>query len=240
MGFLIGVQSFLIFMFLFFGWAIVKKQWYWLISNFNGRSKEVQERLIENGYPQRVGKLMYATALGMAILLPLSFTAFEYSIDVQFGFMIVFLLGGLIYLSKYELKEKRNRSYIISSIIAIGTVGFSGVLFYLGYQDFELKEHQDSFEITGMYGDEWNYSEIQTVELLEEMPEVVLKQNGFGLATMSKGQFKVQSYGSSLLFIHKGSSPYLYIEADGKKIFINSKNPEQTKEWYEILVEKTK
>jgi hypothetical protein len=240
MGFLIGVQSFLIFMFLFFGWAIVKKQWYWLISNFNGRSKEVQERLIENGYPQRVGKLMYATALGMAILLPLSFTRFEYSIDVQFGFMIVFLLGGLIYLSKYELNEKRNRSYIISSIIAIGTVGFIGGLFYLGYQDFELKGHENSIEITGMYGDEWSYSEIQRVELLEEMPEVVLRQNGFGLATMSKGQFKVQSYGSSLLFIHKDSSPYLFIETNSKKIFMNSKNPEQTKDWYEILVEKTK
>jgi hypothetical protein len=240
MGFLIGVQLFLILIFLFFSWAIVKKQWYWLISNFNGRSKEEQQRLIENGYPQRVGKLMFATAAGMVILLPLSFTAFEYSIDVQFGFMIVFLLGGLIYLSKYELKEKRNRSYIISSFVAIGTVGFCGVLFYLGYQDFELKEHQDSFEITGMYGDEWSYSEIQTVELLEEMPEVVLRQNGFGLATMSKGQFKIQSYGNSLLLIHKGSSPYLYIETKSKKIFMNSKNPKQTKEWHEILVEKTK
>jgi hypothetical protein len=240
MVFLIGVQLFLICLFLFFGWAIVKKQWYWLISNFNGKSKEEQQRLIENGYPQRVGKLMFATATGLAILLPLSFTPFKYSIDVQFGFMIVFLLGGLIYLSKYELKAKRNRSYIISSFVAIGTVGFIGGLLYFGYQDFELKGHQDSFEITGMYGDEWSYSEIQTVELLEEMPEVVLRQNGFGLATMSKGKFKVQSYGSSLLFIHKGSSPYLYIEADGKKIFINSKNPEQTKEKYEILVEKTK
>jgi hypothetical protein len=240
MGFLIGVQLFLIFMFLFFSWAIVKKQWYWLISNFNGKSKEEQQRLIENGYPQRVGKLMFSTAVGMIILLPLSFIRFEYSIDVQFGFMIVFLLGGLIYLSKYELNEKRNRSYIISSIIGIGTVGFIGGLFYLGYQDFELKGHENSFDITGMYGDEWSYSEIKRVELLEEMPEVVLRQNGFGLATMSKGQFKVQSYRSSLLFIHKDSSPYLFIETNSKKIFMNSKNPEQTKEWYEILVEKTK
>jgi hypothetical protein len=236
----IGIQLFIILLFLFFGWAIVKKGWYWLISNFNGKSKDEQQQLIKNGYPQRVGKLMAATAVGMAILLPLSFTSFSYSLEVQFGFMIIFLLGGLIYLSKYEIKEKRKRSYIFSSLLAIGTIGFIVGLSYVGYQDFELKNYEDSFEITGMYGGEWDYTEIRRVELLEKMPEVTWKQNGFGLATMSKGEFKVTEYGSSLLFIHKGSSPYLFIETDHDKIFINSKSAAQTKEWHRILSENTK
>ncbi|MEH7441182.1 DUF3784 domain-containing protein [Bacillus sp. JJ1122] len=240
MGFLIGVQLFLIVMFLLLGWAIVKKDAYWLISNFNGRTEDEQKQLIENGFPQRVGKLMLATAAGMAILLPLSFTSFTYSMEIQFGFMLVFLLGGLIYLSKYEVKSKRKRSYIISSVLAIVTIGFLIVISFLGYQNFEIKTNQDSFEITGMYGDVWKYDEIQSVELLDEMPEVTWKQNGFGLATMSKGQFRVKNFGSSLLFIHKGSSPYLYIELEGKKVFINSKNPEQTKKWYILLSEITK
>ena len=236
----IGIQLFMILLFLFFGWAIVKKEWYWLISNFNGRSKDEQQQLINNGYPQRVGKLMVATAVGMVILLPLSFTSFQYTIDVQFGFMMIFLLGGLIYLSKYEIKEKRKRSYIFSTLLAIGTIGFMVGLTLIGYKDFELKNYEDSFEITGMYGGEWDYTEIHNIELLEEMPEVTWKQNGFGLATMAKGQFKVKDYGSSLLFIHKDSPPYLYIETDNNRIFINSKSPDETKEWYNILSGKTK
>lgn len=240
MGFLIGVQLFLILMFLFFGWAIGKMEAYWLISNYNGRSEEDQKQLIENGFPQRVGKLMLTIAVGMAILLPLSFTSFNYSAEIQFGFMIVYLLGGLIYLSKYEVKSKRKRSYIISSVLAIVTIGFLSVISYLGYQNFEMKTNHDSFEITGMYGEVWKYDEVQSVKLLDEMPEVTWKQDGFGLATMAKGRFKVKDYGSSLLFIHKGSSPYLYIELEGKKIFINSKNPEQTKKWYILLSEITK
>jgi hypothetical protein len=236
----IGIQLFMIVLFLFFGWAIVKKEWYWLISNFNGKSKDEQQQLIKNGYPQRIGKLMIATAAGMAILLPLSFTSFLYSIEVQFGFMIVFLLGGLIYLSKYEIKEKRKRSYIFSTLLAIGTIGFIVGLSYMGYQDFEMKHYEDSFEITGMYGEEWGYAEIRHVELLEEIPEVTWKQNGFGLASMAKGIFKVEEYGSSLLFIHKGSQPYIFIETDNDKIFINSKSEAQTKEWFRILFEKSK
>lgn len=238
--FLIGIQLFLILLFLFFGWAIVKKEWYWLISNFNGKQKDEQQQLISNGYPQRVGKLMLMTAAGMTMLLPLSFTSFNYSIDVQFGFMLIFLLGGLIYLSRYETQEKRKRSYIISSAITVATLGLLTGLFYVGYQDFELTEHADSFEITGMYGGKWNFSEVQKVELLDQMPEVTWKQNGFGLATLAKGQFKVKHYGSSLLFIHKDSAPYLYIEADGEKIFINSKDPRQTKEWHDLVLERMK
>lgn len=235
MWFMIGVQLFLIFIFLLFGWAIVNVEAYWLISNFNGRSEDDQKELIENGFPQRVGKLMLAIAAGMAILLPLSFTSFNYSLEIQFGFMIVFLLGGLIYLSKYEVKSKRKRSYILSSVLAIVIIGFLSVISYLGYQDFEMKINQDSFEITGMYGDVWKYDEIKSLGLLDEMPEVTYKQEGFGLATMAKGKFKVKNFGSSLLFIHKDSSPYLYIELEDKKIFINSKNPEQTKKWYTLL-----
>jgi hypothetical protein len=236
----IGIQLFTIVLFLFFGWGIVKKKWYGLISNFNSKPKDEQQQLIKNGYPQRIGKLMLATAAGMALLLPLSFTSFQYSIEVQFGFMMVFLLGGLIYLSKYEIKEKRKRSYIFSSLLAIGTIGFIVGLFYVGYQDFELKDHGDSFEITGMYGEVWDYTEIRHVELLQEMPEVTWKENGFGLATLAKGHFKVSGYGSSLLFIHKDSQPYLYIETDKEKIFINSKSLNETNEWYEILSSKSK
>lgn len=236
----IGIQLFMVLLFLFFGWAIVKKEWYWLISNFNGRPKDEQQQLIKNGYPQRVGKLMLATAAGMALLLPLSFTSFPYSIEVQFGFMIVFLLSGLIYLCKYEVKEKRRRSYIFSSLLAIGTIGFIVGLSITGYQDFDLKDNGDSFEITGMYGEAWDYTDIRHVELLQEMPEVTWKENGFGLATLAKGHFKVKDYGSSLLFIHKDAQPYLFIETDDEKIFINSKRPNVTEEWYDLLSEKTK
>ena len=233
MWFLVGVQLFVIILFGILGWAILKKEAYSLISNFRGRSEVEQRELIENGYPQRAGKLLVATAGGMIILLPLAFTSFDYTIEIQFGFMLFFLLGGVIYLSKYEVQSKRRRSYIISSVLAIVTTIFLIGLFYIGYKDFEVKMKEDTFEITGVYGDDWEYTEIRSVELLEDMPEVTLKQNGFGLSTVAKGQFKVKDYGSSLLFIHKGSSPYLLIELESKRIFINSKDSAQTKEWHD-------
>jgi hypothetical protein len=65
------------------------------------------------------------------------------------------------------------------------------------------------------------------------MPEVTARTNGVGLPTHSKGRFKLNGYGSSLLFIQKGASPYIYIELKYKKIFINDKDPEQTRIWFD-------
>lgn len=232
---LIGVQLFVIFLFFLLGWAMRSKKAYWLLSGFATRPKEEQQELIENGYPQKSGALLQLTAVGMALLLPLLFTDYKFAIEVQYGFMLTFLLGGLVYLSKYEIPRKRKRSYIISTSLLVVTLSFVVGLYLLGYQDYELHAKKDSFEITGMYGDEWANEEIVQIQLLEKMPKVTSKQNGFGLATLAKGQFKVQGYGSSLLFIKKDISPYLYIELKNKKIFINHENPEQTREWYEEL-----
>ncbi len=234
-----GIQLGIIILFLILGWAVYKKKAYWLISGFNGRKKDEQEQLIDNGYPQRTGKLMLTTAAGMALLLPLSFTSFKYTIEIQFGFMLALLLGGYIYLSKYEIPKKRKRSYILSTALFIGTFSLVGVLMYFGYQDYQLAAGKKSFEITGVYGDKWRYQDVKKVELLDEMPEVTYRQNGFGMAAMAKGHFKVKSYGSCLLFIRKDSSPYLYIETDKQKIFINAKTPEQTKDWFNELKTKS-
>jgi hypothetical protein len=89
----------------------------------------------------------------------------------------------------------------------------------------------DSFEITGMYGDEWRKEDIKSVKLLDEMPEVTWKINGFGLSTMAKGVFKVKDYGKSLLFIEK-EPPYIYVNVGEEHIFINGSSPEETRSWY--------
>ncbi|AGK52419.1 DUF3784 domain-containing protein [Bacillus sp. 1NLA3E] len=238
MWFLFGIQLFLVLLFLIMGWALRKKKAYWLLSGFATRPKEEQQQLIENGYLQKTGALLLLTGTGLLLLLPLTFTSFKYSIEIQFGFMLVFLLGGLIYLSKYEVEKKRKRSYIISSTLFVVVNSFVVVLMFFGYQDYDLITQKDSFEITGIYGDEWKINDIQKIEMLEKMPEVTWKQNGCGLSTMDKGYFKVKGYGSSLLFIQKGSSPILYIELKNKKIFINSASSDNTQKWYDEITAK--
>ncbi|WP_404461463.1 DUF3784 domain-containing protein [Sutcliffiella horikoshii] len=233
------IQLTIVLIFLLIGWAIVKKEAYGLISSFRSRPKEEQEELIQNGYPQKTGKLLIGTAIVLLIMLPLLFTSFPYAMEVQIGVMVVLLLGGFIYLSKYEVQKKRKKSYIISTSIAVVTFSFLFVVSYLGFQEAELTLKENSFEISGVYGDEWRFEDITQVDLVEEMPEVLLRTNGYGMQSISKGHFKVKDYGSSLLFIYKGHSPYLLIKTNDDTIFINAKDAEKTKDWYYQLVEQS-
>lgn len=234
------IQIAIALLFFIFGWAILKKKAYWLISGFNNRSEDEKQQLIDNGYPQKTGLWLILTAIGMIVLLPLSFTSFPFRFEIQFGFILVCSLGGMIYLSKYEILKKRKRSYIISSSLFVIIFAFIITLFVYGEQKGELILKETSFEITGMYGDKWNYSDIKKVELLHKMPNVTWKQNGFGTDRIAKGRFKVEGYGSSLLFIKKNQSPQvLYIEVNDEKIFINGKNSTEVKDWYELFQKKS-
>ena len=224
------------FLLLLLGWSIRHKKAYWLISGFNNRSDAEQQQLIQNGYPQKTGSWLLLTGMGLLILLPLSFTSFPYAFEVQFGFLLIFILSGSIYLSKYELPAKRKRSYIIYSTLFVIIVGFVITLFLIGEKKSEFILKEASFEITGMSGDEWSYSDITEVNLLNEMPTVTSKLNGFGTERVAKGSFKVEGYNRSILFIHKdGSTQVLHIEVDGKNIFINGEDAEETKAWYKQL-----
>lgn len=135
------------------------------------------------------------------------------------------------------MPSKRKRSYIIALILFIVTLGPLIYLTVSSQKGYEMALTEDSFEISGMYGDKWDYRDIQSVQLLEEMPEVTWKQNGIGLPTLSQGHFKVTGYGSSLLFIQKGHTPILYIELKNEKIFVNSKDSAETESWYKVMKE---
>ncbi|WP_223700872.1 DUF3784 domain-containing protein [Sutcliffiella deserti] len=236
---IVSIQFFLISLFLILGWVIYKKKAYGLVSGFQSRSETEQQEMIDNGYPQNAAKLLLATAVGMLTLLPLQLLEFTYALEIQFGFMLLFLLGGFVYLSKFEVPKRRKISYIISSSIFVLVLSFVSILTFLGYQEFKLVLNENSLEVTGIYGDDWSYEDIEQVDLLEEMPEVTLKQNGFGMASMSKGYFKVENYGSSLLFLYKDFPPYLYIKMENEHIFLNAKSDVITEKWYIELQKRT-
>ncbi|WP_339149449.1 MULTISPECIES: DUF3784 domain-containing protein [unclassified Sutcliffiella] len=234
------IQLSVVLIFLVIGWAILKKEAYGLISSFRSRPKSEQEELIKKGYPQKTGKMLLVTGIVLLALLPLLLTSFPYALEMHIGVMVIMLLGGFIYVSKYDLPSKRKRSYIISILIAVITVGTLAVVFFLGIQEPKMTFNEDTFVISGVYGGEWKYSELTHIEIVDEMPEVTLRTNGYGTPSISKGHFRVKDVGKSLLFIYKGNSPYIFIETERDKIFINSKSAGQTKDWYDLLKEQVR
>lgn len=235
MSLIFWTQVLLIALFALFAYIILKRRSYMFISGFATRSGEEQQQLIENGYPQGVGRMFLIIASGLLLLMPLGLTGFRYTFEVQMAFMMLVLFGGLIILSRREVPHKRKRSLLISVVMAIVVIGGVSVMLLIGAKQPDVTFGKSSMEISGMYGEKIPYRDIHSVELLDTMPRAGLKENGFGFADYAKGRFSVEGHGSSLLFVDMKQTPILLIKTADRPVFITGGNPEETESWYREL-----
>jgi hypothetical protein len=218
-------------------YLIVKKKEYSLISGFNNRPKEEQDYLIEKGYITTLGKIFTYSFYLLLLATLLSILRIPYGAEFGFGLFIVFLLSGLIYLQRFEVPHKRKRYLWIMGSISIVTVGVIVGALYTGSTENEVKVEANHLIVSGMYGVEWPIEEINNVELLEELPEVIMRENGFSSENVRKGKFRLEEpYGQGRLFIKGDEGPYLYINFGDDFVILNREHKEETISLYERLV----
>lgn len=233
------VQFGIVVFFLLLSYLIEKKKWYWIISNYSGRTETEKEELRANRYPERVGRLFRYIALGLLFFIVLIYLEIPYTFEISFVYLLVSILAGVIHLSKYEVKAKQKQSYVIGVIIGITVLFFVSFLGYLGYRESNMVFKERTFEIKGQYGERWSYDEVEKVELTNEFPDVKTRLNGFGMSNRSKGLFFVHELGKGKLFLYHDIKPYLFIQLDGEYVYINSKDSNETEGWYQQLLKKT-
>ncbi|MCT8136760.1 DUF3784 domain-containing protein [Anaerobacillus sp. CMMVII] len=102
---LVMVQLLTIAMFLLFGWLILKKEMYGLISGFAMKSEEEQQELINNGYPQASAKGLLNSGYILLIGLLLALFKVPFVIELSWAVMLVYLFGYLLSINKLEAKK---------------------------------------------------------------------------------------------------------------------------------------
>ncbi|MDV2581377.1 DUF3784 domain-containing protein [Alkalibacillus haloalkaliphilus] len=208
---------------------------YTLISGFSNRSKEEQEQLIKNGYPQAVKRLLLNTFLILLLTFVVSLFRVPFSMEVGFSFLLLYVLIGMVWIQRYELQAKRKRGYwITGSVAAVTFVAVIGLTVW-AFMPNELTIENDELKISGLYGVEWPTTDIEEVELLDEMPPILVRTNGFALQNLSKGHFRVEDYGSARLFLREDHRPVLYVATEDDQLFINHPDESQVQQWYEAL-----
>lgn len=90
---------------------------------------------------------------------------------------------------------------------------------------FEVTGNQ--LNISGMYGLE---TKVSSVKLLEELPTIKMKTNGFSLGENKRGNFNLEEFGQCKLFIESMAGPFIYIETNDKPIIISTQSRAKTEE----------
>jgi hypothetical protein len=183
-----------------------------LISGYNTMSKEKKRNVDIAGL---------STFLRNGLITIGSTTIVGYSLFKLIGLsliansvMPVSILVGVIILVIYQNRFDHNddkKSKLPYVIVLTITLIFVTGLFIYGYLPSKIIIKNDTLQFTGMYGFEMKSTDIYNVELINILPSIVIRTNGFSSGPSKKGSFKLDEFGKCKLFLNSYKSPFLII-----------------------------
>lgn len=213
---------FLSIIFLGTGFAINKKNAGYLLAGYNNMSAEEKVKIDIDAYLKTFKR--FHIYLGISsFVLGLLFYYF-------FGEDATALFIAIYPILAYTTLLLRGRLFFKSPLrkLAIGMLLFClilvVVLFRAGQNETQIVFLENEIQLTGIYGEVIKKNDLEYIELVEQLPSIKLKLNGFSLATIKKGVFKTSENEKIKLFIQSEQTPYIKIsKMNNKKIYFNSK-----------------
>lgn len=113
---------------------------------------------------------------------------------------------------------------------------FAALTLALSFRPTRITVGEEAIKISGMYGREIPFSDIVSVDLLDEMPPIAMRTNGSDTGKQAKGHFKFKNGEKCMLFIHK-QAPYIQLRTTTNLYYLNLSDKEKTVELFESLKE---
>ncbi|MGQ1929625.1 hypothetical protein [Ornithobacterium rhinotracheale] len=226
-------------LFVIFGLYINEKrvQFLFLCRGFNDYS---DDKFNVSGFSSYLKKLN----IFLGISMPLLFFAIYHWYEVAYAYLSLLIYPIFVYIflmikqsSFYYVKPKKyeKENWIYAPYIGIFSIVGVFILLYVGTRNSELEVENDKIKITGIYETEINKSEIQSISLVNQLPELN-KTEGFITRDIVKGYFKTEKGESVVVLINQEDNlPYILITTkNGQKIYFSS-GDKSNLEMYKIL-----
>ena len=146
----------------------------------------------------------------------------------------VFFIWKSNQFTKNKSKKQKVTTYAAMSVMFLL---FSVIIyeFKSSLKDNGILVDSKKIEITGDYGIEINISNLKSIELIEKLPEISSKTNGFALETIKKGYFRTENDEKVKLLINSKKTPIIMlITNDNQKIYYSSKDKSNEEIYKEV------
>jgi hypothetical protein len=130
----------------------------------------------------------------------------------------------------------RRRLRLITAAIVALTVALILGQVYVHSQPPSVQITGETFSTgSGFYGVEIPLSEIQRVELVDTLPRIQSRTNGFAAGGLLRGNFRLDEWGSGRLFINRHSPPFVVARMRETFVVVNFADPAETRDLYNRL-----
>lgn len=208
------------------GFVITEKNAKYLLSGYNTMRDEDRKKVDIKAYIPYFRN--FHIFLGVSLLVSgIALTCFI-SKNAGIIFIAVYPVIAYIYFvvssSKKSngLSSKWNKAAVLflsgTLLFVIGLIGYA-------FRENKLVINSSRIELRGSYGEIINPSEILNVELVNHLPEIIFKTNGFDLGTIKKGYFTKKNGEIVKLILNSDNKPIiLFTKTNGKEIYYSAKN----------------
>ncbi|GAA0315242.1 hypothetical protein J18TS1_11500 [Oceanobacillus oncorhynchi subsp. incaldanensis] len=225
------IQIFLILMFFFFSYLILIRKNYYIISGFHSSTSEEQQKMIQAGYPRAVGKMLLHVGIILTLGFLLQLFHVPYAIEGSYIVMLIVIFIESFWMTKKVKKKSRRINKTVLGLSLILVI----VVFAIPFMPNKLEINADSFEMTGLYGDEWAFSDMEDISLYDELPEITIRTNGISLFGKHLGNYRIEEWGTGKLFIRSNEAPFIVVHTEDSFVIINTGQADKTREQYQQL-----
>ena len=227
---------------------IKKRKAYWLISGNMTMSENRRKNIDWHSF----ANLMFYTFLVAFFCSLINFLLLQIHHNIKIyartwgALLVVSLLFINIYgRIKYDYSKKRgglpsgmkaetktiNKKLFWGVFISIVVLSF--VPFWFLHQPPDIKFENKTLHINSIWGGDYPVSDIQKIDILQKLPKVNIRTNGYAMSNILKGNFELDSLGNTKLFLICGTLPYIYIETkDKQKIIFNTDDANSTRKLF--------
>ncbi|WP_040210413.1 DUF5808 domain-containing protein [Clostridium polynesiense] len=131
-------------------------------------------------------------------------------------------------------KGKYLNFFTYASITAL-LVFLSFMFISFDTASFKLSINNSTAEISApVYSYSFSLNEVKTIDKIDKLPKGV-RTNGVGTEAYSLGNYNLNTYGKSKMYVYRDNPPYIVITLEELTVFLNGKTPEETEALYNVL-----
>lgn len=208
----------------------------YLLSGYNTMSEAEREKVDINAYIPYFKKFHLFLGISFISLgLLLHYTIGATASAIFMGIYPILAYVYFMWESTKFWKGSTKKWNKFGIYVLVGTLILVVGLFAIGFKENHLIIAADSIQFQGSYGETISPSEIKSVTLVNELPKITSKANGFAVGNIRKGYFKTIAGEKVKLILNSDSNEYLLItKLNGEKIYFSAKEKPSIELYNEI------
>lgn len=133
----------------------------------------------------------------------------------------------------FFIGKKSKKTLVLYAGIIVIVISF--LIYSLMPQSVKIEKN--TIEIKGLYGEVIPVNEVASVDLLNSIPEITQRVNGFAFSNIRKGNFLVDGIGQVKLFTESDKGPFIMMKTLDKQYIVNMRNSIATVAVYENIIQ---